>query len=163
MDVLNHKKTRGFTLVEAVIVISVIAILATFIGMKIPSAPAVNMSTQAQQLANDIRYTQLLAMSKGQRYYITLGGSSYQILGLDGTTVIMANGSTSVTLGTGITISGKTNLPNSLISFDGEGTPYTDITATPAALAAQATITLSGGGITAIITIAPNTGWATVS
>jgi len=48
-------------------------------------------------------------------------------------------------------------LPNNLITFDSQGTPYTDAAATQL-LSANALLTLIAGNKTVVITITPSTG-----
>jgi len=158
MDVNLHK-IQGFTLIELIIVIIIIAILAVLPFFNWPAA-SISLDGQAQQLANDIRYTQSLSMTKAQRYrlVITTGTSSYQILNSSGTVARFASGNTTVTLNTGISFGTLTNLPNSLIVFDGDGTPYTDTGAPGTALAANASIPLQSSGSTKTVVITPLTG-----
>lgn len=158
MDVYVHK-IQGFTLLELIIVIIIIAILAVLPFFNWPAA-SISLDGQAQQLANDIRYTQSLSMTKAQRYrlVITTGTNSYQILNRSGTAASFASGSTTVTLSTGISFGTLTNLPNSLIVFDGDGTPYTDTTIPGTALVANASIPLQSSGNTKTVVLTPLTG-----
>jgi prepilin-type N-terminal cleavage/methylation domain-containing protein len=153
------QKIIGFTLIELIIVIVIIAILAVIPFFNWPST-SLNLDGQAQQLANDIRYTQSLSMTKAQRYrlVITTGSSSYQILNSAGTAVRFASGNTTVTLASGISFGTLTNLPNSLIVFDGDGIPYTTTGSPGTALSANASIPLQAGGNTKTVVIVPLTG-----
>ncbi len=152
------KKIVGFSIIELVVVIAIIAILSVNVLITYQPAP-INLAAQANQLADDIRYTQSLAMTKGVRYRIVFTTpNKYQILNASGTATILALGNTTLTMGTGVTIGSMTNLPSSLINFDGMGNPYSD-TATPGtALAATATIPLTAGGITMTVAVTPGTG-----
>jgi type II secretory pathway pseudopilin PulG len=152
------KKSQGFSLVELVVIITVIAIMAVSV-MTTNQTPGISVEAQANQLVDDIRYTQSLAMTKGTRYrlVITAASNSYQILNAAGTAIMLAMGSTTMKLGTGITF-GAISLPASLVNFDGLGNPYTD-TATPGTLlAATATIVLNAGASSSTVSIVPNTG-----
>src|SRR5687767_8595075 len=121
---------KGFTLMELIIVLSIIGILATTVVLKWPTG-SINPAIQAAQLANDIQYTQALAMNKGERFYlISLTNTTYAIRNSAGTTVTLGMGNTIVTLNAGITFGSFSGLPNNLIAFDSSGTPYTD-TASP--------------------------------
>ncbi len=153
------QKIQGFTLIEVIMVIAIISLLAIMPFFNFPSA-SLNLDGQAQQLANDIRYTQSLSMTKAQRYrlVITTGSSSYQILNTAGTAARFASGNTTVTLNSGISFGTLTNLPNNLIAFDGNGIPYTTTGSPGTALAANATIPLQSSGSTKTVVILPLTG-----
>ncbi len=151
-------KQAGFTLFELIIVIILMAILSLGVYLKWPGS-SINLAAEAQQIANDIRYAQSLAMTNGQRYrFVKTSANTYQIVNNAGTAIKLALGNTTMTLNSGISFGTLSNLPNSLIAFDGLGIPYTD-TATPGtALSATATIALTASGDTVTISIAPETG-----
>jgi prepilin-type N-terminal cleavage/methylation domain-containing protein len=154
---------RGFTIIELVLVIMVIAILATFAAPKLFTT-SITTAAQAQQLCNDIKYTQALSMTSGQRYYLIINSSTtYQIRTRTGTPIILAKGATTQTLAYGISFATLTNLPNNLIEFDGKGSPYIDTALPGTALVATATIPLVGNGQTSTITISPETGRVAVT
>lgn len=162
MDVISSK-TNGFTLVELLIVIAIISILTVTVLPKW-QAGGINLGAQANQLASDIRYTQSLAMTSGQRYYlIKQSSNTYQILNASGSPITLAFGGTTMTLNSGITFGTLTNLPNSLIAFDGKGTPYTTSTSPGTILASTATMPLVSGSTTKTISITPETGRVTVT
>jgi len=58
---------RGFTLRELIIVMVIVGIISAIALPRTINDP-VMLSTQASQLAGDIRYVQTLAMTQGQRY-----------------------------------------------------------------------------------------------
>src|SRR5690242_19243011 len=122
----RKKFFAAFTLIELIIVILIAAILSYIAVTRWPGT-MINLNSQAQQLASDIRYTQTLAMSRATEYTLTVTSTSYSI-STGGTAVNNpVTGSASVTLGTGITITTPpTNLPNSSITFNSLGTPYVD-------------------------------------
>lgn len=138
-------KKSGFTLIELAIVIVIIAIMGLAISIK--WGTTTNITAQAIQLADDIRYTQNLSMARNQRYKLVTSSSSY---------VIQNNSSGvteySVTLGSGITETGYT------VIFTTEGIPL-DASSNP--LTSTATITLSTSGQTSAVTITPATGRVT--
>jgi len=153
------RKIQGFTLIEVIIVIVIVSILAVAPFVSMPGS-GLNLSGQAQLLANDIRYTQSLSMTKAQRYrlVITAGSNSYQILNTAGTAVRLASGNTIATLNSGISFGTLTNLPSSLIAFDGDGIPYTTTGSPGTALSANASIALQSSGSTTTVVITPLTG-----
>lgn len=161
MDIMLNRQ-QGFTLIEAVMVIIIIAILTVF-AFSAWQGPTINLGGQAQQLANDVRYAQSLAMTKGQRYrWVKTSANTYQIQNNAGSAILLAGGTTTATLNSGITFGTLTNLPNNLVNFDGRGTPYSD-TATPGtALSADATIPITDSGQTHTITISFGTGQVAV-
>ena len=151
-------KVNGFTLIEVIIVVLAIAILAIYPLIKWPGT-SINLDAEAERLASDIRYAQSLSMTKGDRYqFVRTSSTTYQIRSSTGTPVLLGQGSTTVTLNSGITFGTFTNLPNNLVFFDGAGTPYTDNNSTPTALSATASIPITAGGNTQTITITPETG-----
>jgi type II secretory pathway pseudopilin PulG len=158
------KKSQGFSLVELVVIICVIAIMSVSV-MLTNQTPGVSVVAQANQLVDDIRYTQSLAMTKGVRYglVITTATSSYQIVNASGAALMLARGSTTMTLGQGISFGAITNLAGNIISFDGLGNPYNTSVAAGTALASTATIVLSAGTLTSTVSITPNTGMVIAS
>jgi len=156
-------KYSGFSVIELIVVLLVVGILAAAL-MPRSTDRAVSVAAQADQLANDIRYVQSMAMTQGQRYRILLTTTTYAIIAVSGSVAVPhpATGSTTpVPLASGVTITiPPTNLPNNLIAFDGRGIPYTDSAATTL-LAANAVITLTGAGGSNTLTISPQTGTVT--
>lgn len=162
MDVMTQTTQQGFTLIELIIVILILGVLGTFVSIQNPRA-SINLGAEAKQLASDIRYTQALAMTKGERYYLQkLSSSSYQIISASGTPVIMPTGSTAVTLDSGTAFGSFTNLPNNLIAFDGKGTPYTTSSSPGTALASTASMPVTNGTDTITVSITAQTGRVTV-
>ena len=157
-------RQRGFTLREMVIVMVLVGIISAIALPRMANDPML-LSTQVEQLAGDIRYVQALAMTQGQRYRLNLTATGYTLTLADaGGTLVPhpVTGSTAQTnWNSGISITlPPTNLPNSLVAFDGRGVPYTDNLATTA-LAASATIVLSRSSAAQQITIFPETGKVT--
>ena len=147
---------RGFTIVELVAVIVLAAILAFSVVPRYLNQGAIDVTAKAEQLASDIRYTQSLAMTTGQRNRINLAAASYQITTSSGTPLAHpATGSAApISLGSVSLI--LANLPNSYVAFDAKGVPYTDVTGTT--LNSNASITVSEGGSTRTVTVSPQTG-----
>lgn len=151
------KKLRGFTMIEFLIVVVLVSIVAVIAVPRFITSP--NLDAQTQQLLGDLRYAQMLAITHGQRFRVNFTlPSSYGITNLAGTAVPNpSTGTNTVTVTTGVTISGLTNLPNNLVAFDENGIPYSDSAATTP-LAANATITLSRNAMTRSIVITQQTG-----
>jgi MSHA pilin protein MshC len=163
MDVVIQKRVAGFTLIELVMVISLIAILATAATF-INQSNAIVLDAQAKQLASDIRYTQSLAMTNGQRFYlIKVSSTTYEIRNASDVAQRLPLGSTTMTLNSGITFGTFTNLPNNLIAFSGLGAPYTTSTSPGTALSSTGSMALTKGSYTKTISITPETGKVSVS
>jgi len=149
---------NGFTVAELVVILVLVAILAFTVIPRYQDKGAINVSALAEQLASDIRYTQSLAMTSGQRNRINLAVASYQITTSAGVPVAHpATGSSAAISLSNISLSGyNPPLTNSYIAFDGKGIPYTDVAGT--ALSANATITLNSAGSTRQVVVSPQTG-----
>ncbi len=150
-------RVAGFSLFELVLVLTIVGVLAVFAVPRLASAPGVTLSAVAAQLAATIRYTQGLAMSRGRRYRINFTANSYQITDMGGGAIIqpLTASTAAVSLGS-VTLSGyDPPLSGGYVAFDTRGVPYIDAT-TP--LAGGAMITLTSGGETATVAIAPETG-----
>jgi prepilin-type N-terminal cleavage/methylation domain-containing protein len=150
------KKQCGFTLIEIVIVISILTILAATVASRWVGT-VINTRAQADLLASDIRYAQSLSMSRYERYRfsISTGSRSYQILNEAGTAVFLPSGNTAMTLGTGISFG---TVSNSLLVFGSDGTPYTDTAFPGTKLASDATIQLTSTGNVVTVSVSPDTG-----
>lgn len=152
-----RKKQNGFTIAELLIVIVLVSIVAVIAVPRFVTSP--NLDAQVQQLLGDLRYTQMLAITHGQRFRVNFTlPSSYGITDLSGTAIPNpSTGGNTITLPADITLSNLTNLPNNLIAFDEKGIPYSDSAATTA-LSANATITLTRNNMNRSIVITQQTG-----
>lgn len=160
MDISS--KQNGFTLIELIVVISLISILAAGVYLNWPGS-TMNLAAQTRQLANDLRYTQALSMTTGQRYrLVRTSSNTYQILNSSGSAMVLM-GRTTITLASGITFGSLTNLPNSLVAFNGLGAPYTDTGNPGTPLSTTATLSLTTNGETRTVSITPETGRVSVS
>ena len=99
---IGLNKQYGFTLIEFVCVIAIIGILSILVAPSW-SGTSLGMIGQAQELANDIRYAQNLAMTTGQRYrWVKTASNTYQIQNNFGTAIVLTQGRTTVTFRTGM-------------------------------------------------------------
>ena len=150
----------GFTLVELVAIILLVGVLAFTAIPRYLAQGAIDVGVMAEQLANDIRYTQSLAMTRGDRFRVNLNATSYQITSSGGASTVVhpGTGTTNAVALNGVTLSGwNPPLTNNYVAFDGRGVPYSLYTSSTG-LAANATITLSGGGSQRNLVISPETG-----
>ena len=152
-DLMTQRTKSAFTMIELVVVISILAILAA-ITMPLWPTESINLNAQAQALVADIQYTQNLSETRGIRYHLKKTSS---------TTYIISDASggnvTNYTLGSAITFGILTNLPNSLIAFDGQGAPYSNIAIPGTPLTTNAAIVLnSSDGTSRTVTITHTTG-----
>jgi MSHA pilin protein MshC len=149
---------RGFTLVELIMVLVLLGIVAVFVIPRTPGK-SIEARAQADQLASDIRYVQSLSMTHGERYRINfnVAGNSYQLATQVGVAVAHpATGTTApIALRGGVAFQSTTN---SLLVFDGKGTPYSDAATPGTPLAANAVITLRADSDTRTVTVSPETG-----
>ena len=160
---------RGFTLVELVMVLLLVAILA-FVVTPRSSENTIELSSQAEQVATDIRYAQSLSMTRGAalgtqgRYCIFFTATGYQYRNNGNSyatpcTVPVnhpATGSSTAIVLAGTAVS-TANLTGNYLEFDTKGQP-----ASFAAAASNATITLSATGGPRTVVVSPVTGKATV-
>ncbi|MBU0743803.1 MAG: type II secretion system GspH family protein [Gammaproteobacteria bacterium] len=151
-------KNRGFTFIEVLIVIIIASVLAITAFFKW-SGSSININSQVELLANDIRYAQNLAMAQHQKFRLAITSSNtYQIQDESDNPVPIATRGTTVTLGPGITF-GSTSTITSKIIFDAKGVPYDDNPVIP--LTSNAIMRLTGNGETIAVTIYPETGRVT--
>jgi MSHA pilin protein MshC len=160
MDVSTSKSSQGFTLIEMVVVILIIAILSVLLINQLPTA-SIDLGAEAQKIVDNVRYTQALSMYTGQRYYLFAPASNtYEIINESSTPIVLAQGNTLVTFPAGV-IFAATNLPQGMVGFNGRGVPITDMTGT--LLTTVGTFSLSNGTTTMIISVQPVTGSVTLS
>ena len=160
---------RGFTLVELVMVLLLIGILA-FVVLPRTSQNTLELSSQAEQLATDIRYAQTLSMTRGAalgtqgRYCIFFTATGYQFRHNNNsyatpcTTAVNhpATGSTATIVLSGTAVA-TANLTGTYIEFDTKGQPTSFTLPTN-----NATVTLNATGGPRVVVVSPVTGKATV-
>jgi prepilin-type N-terminal cleavage/methylation domain-containing protein len=138
---------RGFTLIEIVVVMTIIFVLVAALGWKSSAAlSGEKLSSAAEQIKADIRYTQAFAMGQRTTASITWtnGGSTYAVS-------ISPSGLQTKRLTANVTF----NTPSiTSLSFNSIGEP------TGACAASVCTIQLQCLGATKTVTINPYTGYA---
>ena len=153
----NHQ--HGFTLIELILTILIISVLSV-VAISRSSTQSINLDGQARQVANDIRFTQALAMHRGQRFRINFSSDRYSIHYLDNSPYSHpATNGTDILLASGISLSAAPIY----IVYDSEGTPFTTDVLPGTPLSTDAVITLTASsGETKEIRIMPETGKASV-
>jgi prepilin-type N-terminal cleavage/methylation domain-containing protein len=150
------RQAKGFSLIELIMVMVVLGVVVALVSIRMPG-DGITVGAQAEQLGSDIRYTQSLSMSRGQRFQVNFTASTYQITNASG--VAQAHPSTGqtapVALGSAVLSGYNPPLTNSYLAFDSLGVPYTDPATT---LAALVTLTLTSGGEAITVRVAPQTG-----
>jgi prepilin-type N-terminal cleavage/methylation domain-containing protein len=149
-------KNIGFSLTELIAVMLVLSILAFFTYFKWSSIPF-GLNSQAELLAGDIRYTQSLSMTRGQRYNLSINtsGKSYTIANASGTIVKNSRNTNVTPLDQGVSFGVLQGITNK-ITFDTKGVPYADSSTTP--LTSEVTIPLTVNGQTISVKLQPETG-----
>lgn len=150
-------RASGFSVLELVLVMVMVGVLAVFAAPRLFTTQAITLPATAAQLAAAIRYTQSLAMSRGQRYRINFAGGTYQITDMGGAPIVQPlSASTAAVSVAPAALSGyNPPLTGGYVAFDGKGVPYVDATT---ALAGTATITLTAGTEVASVAISAETG-----
>ncbi len=160
---------RGITLVELVVVLLLVAILAFAVSPRF-SENTLELSSQAEQVATDIRYAQTLSITRGAalgsqgRYCIFFTATGYQYRNNANSyatpcTVAVAHpatGSSTAIVLAGTAVS-TANLTGNYLEFDTKGQPTS-----LAAPASDATITLTATGGPRAVVVSPVTGRARV-
>ena len=150
-------------------VMVVIAIISAIALPRMGNAPIL-LSTQAEQLAGDIRYVQTLAMTQGQKYIISFpSATSYRFLDSAGNPVVhpVSGSNAAITLGANVTLALQTPIapPGNALGFDGLGVPYSFSmpAATFGALTQPATIKLTKDTENRSVAVTQETGRVTVT
>ncbi len=162
---------KGFTLIELVLVIMLVAILGTVVAISLQGYGTIKLNNAVDKVVGDLRYAQQLAITTQNRHGITVNSTSMYTIHLNGTpdTAIQdpvnLGGSFVVNFdtyqqgqlaGVAFTVAAPfCGGAGSVMEFNSIGAP-TDTNGT--LLACTSTITLSYSGSTKQITIAPSTG-----
>ncbi|HYA42627.1 MAG TPA: GspH/FimT family pseudopilin [Syntrophobacteraceae bacterium] len=119
-------KHAGFTMVEVIAVLVILAIAAAVAIARSPSLNTFQVSPEAEVIKGHLRYAQTQAMDTSTVWGITFASGSYTLF--NSTTgsnpLVPGISSATATLPAGMTITTGT------VSFDTWGTPYTDAGAT---------------------------------
>lgn len=158
-------RQTGFTLIELIVVLVLLGIFAAAVFVRAPARESLAADGRANQLASDIRYVQTLSMTRGQRFCIVVGTSTYTLNATDAGNNCAAAIEHPAGLGPPVPAcdSGACMTPSGFagtLQFDGRGTPYT---AAASPLATDAVVTLAQGGVSKTVTVSPVTGRVVVA
>jgi prepilin-type N-terminal cleavage/methylation domain-containing protein len=156
---------RGFTLIELILILVVMAILAVAAIPYLEDTIGMKASATARRLQSDIAYTQELAMTRNQRYRLVFPlATSYEVRDASGnlTTDPAGGGGLAVITEAGITLSwnfdGETAAGRG-VEFDSLGRPYVYAGTTPSSDPLDAgTVAVAGGGANQTVTVQSQTG-----
>ena len=166
---------RGFTVVEILIVVTIIGIMSAVILPQLGASDDLKLSAAARSLMADLSYARMLAISTQQKQYVQFTQQQYSVLHGDGgtgmspTTQPVYGGDYTVVFGTGtmnqVSLSQATFGTQSTIGFDALGSPasYNPSNQQFTPLTSPGTIQLQSGSQIWTISIEPYTGEMSVS
>jgi prepilin-type N-terminal cleavage/methylation domain-containing protein len=162
------RNSKGFTLIELVMVLVVVAILARSVTVATNAIKRIQLENAADKVTSDLRYAQYMASSSSVWYGVSFevtplnhlyvyttyatGDSIVADPGKAGATFIVdLSGTYSISINA-VTVEGGAKK----IEFSPSGSPYRDRTA--AILTAESVVTLSNGVSTKTVRVTPSTG-----
>lgn len=121
----------GFTLVELVIVIVVLAILSALAISNMGSASDLSLTSQAEKMASDIRYTQAFAHTTGKptRLTIDTAANSYTSCSLNSTKTACSQQLLNVTPRNSVVLTLSSTPSTATMDFNTLGTPNLTVAA----------------------------------
>lgn len=159
------KRSQGFTLLELVVIITLVGIMASYAAVKWQPVATFTINQQAELLAQNIRHVQSLAMYWGVSLRLVPAGTQYSVVCVNGTGSAPCvnagdtvknptnNSPFIVQLGDGLSISGFAT------EFDSGGRPVNGV----ALLTADRLFTLSVSGLSRTLVVKPVTGFVVSS
>lgn len=167
---LRNDKCDGYTMIEMIIVVLVVAILGAVMFTRADSVAKRGVPDQADLLRRDLRHIQSLALTYGIALRLNVTTTGYTVTCLATTAPCTTVGNTlidpttsqvfAVAFPSGLTMTGL-NSSNSTVDFDSIGRPIlsgTLVTTNPAM-----TFSLTGASKTSYVYLRPITGFAEVS
>jgi general secretion pathway protein H len=172
---LNARRARrGFTLIELMIVMVILAIAAAMVVPMASSAGSMQVRAAGNMVAADLEYAKSMAISRGQKYSVVFDttNETYKVTDQNGNTI-----SHPVKQGFLYTVNFRNDNDSRLnqvdiatVSFDGSsavsfdylGSPYSGTGGSVAPLN-SGVITLQAGGVTKTVNVEPVTGYISVN
>lgn len=153
------KKQSGFTIPEILVVIAVLVIIG--FSLMLYSDPIYSVQTVTDRLLADIRYTQNLAMTQDDKYYISFDSSTaYSIHNSAGVSQSHPySHTTTQTLINGATFQSTSAFPNGVLVYDKTGRPYLDIALTQPLSGGMAALCINAAGSIGCVYVNPQTGY----
>jgi prepilin-type N-terminal cleavage/methylation domain-containing protein len=148
----RERRCRGFTLIELVVTILIVAIVAAVGVSRILSVNTVELSSQIDKIKSHLRYAQMKSMNDNLIWGVNFSGTEYSLFrNGDITDTIKLPGEDSITV----------SLPSGdnstvTVAFDTWGRPSEDASSSPPA---AVDISLKIGGKSGAITVYKNTGY----
>ena len=153
---IHLKKNHGFTILEVIAVLLIMAIVTVIIVSKVASTSEYELKSQTDVIKSHLRYAQLLAMNSDSTWGINFPTSGTYSLFRNGdtsqTVTFLGEGSSTMTLPSGITTT------TGIVAFNDWGQPSTAASGDPVA-SSNILRTVSYGGASESITITCNTGY----
>jgi len=153
---IHLKKNHGFTMLEIIVVLLIMAIVTVIIVSKVASTSEYELKSQTDVIKSHLRYAQLLAMNSDSTWGINFPTSGTYSLFRNGdtsqTVALPGESSSPVTLPSGITIT------TGIVAFNDWGQPSTAASGDSVA-SSNISCTVSCGGASESITITRNTGY----
>jgi len=169
----SRSQTRGFTLVEIILVVVILGIVAYLAMPMVSNAADIQVRAAANRIAADIDYTKSMAITNQQSYSVVFSptGESYEIRLTSTNTVIdhpVNPGSFVVDFSNEGSLA-RVDLVDAdfdsdsghAITFDYLGSPYSGMNTSSPLNSGQ--ITLKAGNFTLVVSVEPITGYVTVT
>ena len=165
MDNLNRGVSRGFPLVELVLVMTIAGVLAAVMGPRMVDRTAFQTHGGAAEIRTALRYAQKLALAKNREVCVTTTAGDLTLmlnpittLGAPCNANVLRPGADPVSEPTLIVVLPTGITPVPTFRFNGQGRP-TSNAAVPIPLNAAVPLTVGSGGAPVTVLVEPETGY----